>query len=187
LTGVPAAFLDRDGTIMRDASYVGDPKLVELLPGAADAVRRLNERGIPVIVVTNQSGIARGWITADDYDAVRTRLDALLETAGAHIDRTYMCPHHPEFTGPCDCRKPGLLLYHEAIAEFGIDPARSVFIGDRLRDVEPAAKLGGRGILLDVESTPPADLATAYERSIETAHALGMAVDIFLAALPAAP
>jgi D-glycero-D-manno-heptose 1,7-bisphosphate phosphatase len=179
------AFLDRDGTIMRDASYVRDPADVELLPGAADAIIRLNERDIPVIVVTNQSGIARQWLTAADYEAVRARLDELLLNAGARVTQTYMCPHHPDITGPCDCRKPGVALYRQAIAEHDIDPAQSLFTGDRWRDVAPAGVLGGRGIQLDVDSTPAEDRARGVAASVELAASLREAVDKFLAALPA--
>jgi histidinol-phosphate phosphatase family protein len=185
MTGRPAAFLDRDGTIMRDASYVRNPNDVELLPGAAQAIQRLNARQIPVLVVTNQSGIARGWLTERDYDAVRDRLGELLRVEGAHIDATYMCPHHPDITGACDCRKPGTVLYKQAIAEHGIDPTRSLFTGDRWRDVKPAGVLGGLGVLLDVESTPAADLERAKAESIPLASSLGEAVDKFFALLPA--
>lgn len=180
-----AAFLDRDGTIIRDASYIRDPADVELLPDAADAIRRLNDRGIPVIIVTNQSGIARGLLNVDDYELVRARTNELVAAKGGRIDATYMCPHYPEITGPCDCRKPALLLYRQAIAEHGLDPRRSLFVGDRWRDVGPAAALGGRGILLDVDSTPAEDRERAKRESIETAHSLGEAVQRFLAALPA--
>jgi histidinol-phosphate phosphatase family protein len=179
------AFLDRDGTIIHDAKYIRDPADVALLPGAAAAIARLNRAGVTVVVVTNQSGIARGWLTTDDYEAVRQRIDALLAREGARIDSTYMCPHFPEISGPCDCRKPGVKLFRDAIADFGIDPARSVFIGDRWRDVAPAATLGGRAILLDVSSTPPADRERARVEGLLTAHSLGEAVDQFLGALPA--
>jgi len=185
VTGRIAAFLDRDGTIIRDASYVRDPADVELLPGAADAIRQLNDRDIAVIVVTNQSGIARGLLDADDYERVRARTNELVAADGGRIDATYMCPHYPDITGPCDCRKPGLLLYKQAIAEHGLDPHRSLFVGDRWRDVAPAAALGGRGILLDVDSTPSEDRERAQRESIETARSLGEAVQRFLAALPA--
>lgn len=180
-----AAFLDRDGTIIRDASYVRDPADVELLPGAANAIRLLNECDVAVIVVTNQSGIARGLLDADDYERVRARTNELVAADGGRIDATYMCPHYPDITGPCDCRKPGLLLYKQAIAEHGLDPRRSLFVGDRWRDVKPAAMLGGRGILLDVDSTPSEDRERAQRESIETAGSLGEAVQRFLAALPA--
>ena len=180
-----AAFLDRDGTIIRDASYVRDPADVELLPGAAHAIRLLNDRDIAVIVVTNQSGIARGLLDTNDYELVRARTNDLVAAEGGRIDATYMCPHYPPITGPCDCRKPGLLLYQQAIAEHGLDPRRSLFVGDRWRDVAPAAVLGGRAILLDVDSTPVEDRERARRESIETAHSLGDAVQRFLAALPA--
>jgi len=180
MTGRPAAFLDRDGTIMRDANYVRDPGDVELLPGAAAAIRRLNERKIPVIVVTNQSGIARGWLTEDDFAAVRGRLDALLRAEGARLDATYMCPHHPDITGPCDCRKPGTALYRQAITEHDIDPRQSLFTGDRWRDVEPAGVLGGFGVLLDVESTPSVDLERAKAAGTPLAQSLAQAVDEWL-------
>jgi len=182
-----AAFLDRDGTIIHDASYIRDPGNVVLLPGAASAIARLNRAGVKVVVVTNQSGIARRWLTDEDYESVRRRIDDLLarEEKTARIDATYMCPHFPEISGPCDCRKPGLKLFRDAIADLGIDARRSVFIGDRLRDVAPAATLGGRAILLDVVSTPPEDLAQAQADGIETAHSLADAVDQYLGALPA--
>ena len=187
MKGRPAAFVDRDGTIIRDASYVRDPADVELLPGAADAIRRLGERGVAVVVITNQSGIARGWLTVADYESVRARLNELLRVAGATVDASYMCPHHPDVSGPCDCRKPGLALYRQAIAEHGLDAAQSLFVGDRWRDVAPASTLGGRAILLDVASTPLEDRARAASEHIETARTLGEAVDRFLAALPASP
>lgn len=182
----PGAFLDRDGTIIRDANYVRDPNDVALLPGAAAAIRRLNERGIPVIVVTNQSGIARGYLSREDYELVRVRLDELLAANGARIDQTYVCPHYPDITGPCECRKPGLGLYTKAIADHQIDGARSLFTGDRWRDVAPAASFGGLGILLDVESTPREDSERGRRESIETARSLGEAVDRFLTTLPPA-
>src|SRR4051812_35928947 len=111
----PAAFLDRDGTIIRDANYVRDPADVVLLPGAAAAIAKLNARGIPAFIITNQSGIARGYLDASDYERVRARVDELLIAAGARIEATYMCPHHPDITGPCNCRKPGIGMYRQAI------------------------------------------------------------------------
>jgi len=185
VSGRAAAFVDRDGTIIRDASYIRDPDDVELLPGAADAIRRLNDRQIPVIVVTNQSGIARGLLTVADFEDVRRAVDDLLAAEGARIDATYVCPHHPDITGPCDCRKPGLALYRQAIANFGLDAATSLFTGDRWRDVAPASELGGIGIMLDVASTPAEDRERARTAGIATAKSLGDAVRQFLATLPA--
>jgi len=183
--GSVGAFLDRDGTIIHDANYIRNPDDVALLPGAGAAIARLNRAGVIVVVVTNQSGIARGWLSTDDYDSVRRRIDDLLAREDARIDATYVCPHFPEITGPCDCRKPALKLFRDAIADLGIDPGASVFIGDRWRDIAPATALGGRPIFLDVASSPPADRQRVRAEGLEVAHSLGEAVDRFLDALPA--
>jgi len=143
-----AVFLDRDGTIVEDPGFLHEPDKVKLLPGAAAAIRRLNDAGYRVIIVTNQSGIARGRFTVADYEAVQQRLGALLTAQGARFDGAYFCPHHPQFTGPCDCRKPGLKLFRDAQAAFDIDFAQSWWVGDRLSDVQPARLLGGRGVLV---------------------------------------
>ncbi|GAC1688913.1 MAG: hypothetical protein NVS9B3_07470 [Gemmatimonadaceae bacterium] len=177
--GKPAAFLDRDGTIMEDRAYVADPDDVVLIPGAAAAITRLNAAGVPVVVVTNQSGIARGYLTSDDYDRVAARMVALLAHEGARIDGSYMCPHHPDLTGPCDCRKPGRLLYEQAAAAMGLDLARSLYAGDRLRDVLPAGALGGLGVLIPTSATAGDDRETAT-RDFTVVSTLGDAVDLFL-------
>jgi D-glycero-D-manno-heptose 1,7-bisphosphate phosphatase len=144
----PAVFLDRDGTIVEDPGFLHEPGKVKLLPGAAHAIKRLNEHGLLVVIVTNQSGIGRGRYTLADYTAVERRLGELLTAHGARIDATYLCPHHPLITGPCDCRKPGTKLYLEAQQALDIDFSRSWWVGDRLADVQPARKLGGHGILV---------------------------------------
>jgi D-glycero-D-manno-heptose 1,7-bisphosphate phosphatase len=144
----PAVFLDRDGTIIEDVAYLRDPKAVRLLPGAAEAIKRLKEHGFLAIVVTNQSGIARGLLSRNDYHLIERRVDQLLESHGARLDGHYFCPHLPELTGPCDCRKPGVLLYSQASEQFGIDLGASWWVGDRLRDVLPAEAFGGRGVLV---------------------------------------
>jgi histidinol-phosphate phosphatase family protein len=184
MNGRPAAFLDRDGTIIRDSNYLRDPAEIVLLPGAAAAIRRLNEHDIAVVVVTNQSGIARGLLNHNDYQAVRAGLDDMLRTNGARIDASYMCPHHPDVGGPCDCRKPGVGLYRRAIAEHDLDGARSLFVGDRWRDVAAATTFHGTGIMLLVESTPTGDAERAAVERIPTAPSLSAAVDRFLRALP---
>ncbi|PYP58362.1 MAG: hypothetical protein DMD40_05855 [Gemmatimonadetes bacterium] len=146
--GSRAVFLDRDGTIIEDPGFLHEPDKVKLLPGAAEAIRRLNDGGYRVIIVTNQSGIARGRFTVADYEAVQQRLGALLAAHGARLDGAYFCPHHPQLTGPCDCRKPGLKLFRDAQAAFDIDFAQSWWVGDRLSDVQPARVLGGHGVLV---------------------------------------
>jgi len=148
VTAGAGVFLDRDGTLIEDPGYVAHPEAVRLLPGSGAAVARLNRAGFPAIVVTNQSGIARGRLTEADYRATESRLDALLAAEGARLSAHYFCPHHPELTGRCECRKPGTLLYREAAARFGLTLAACWWVGDRLRDVEPAGTLGGRGILV---------------------------------------
>jgi len=151
VSGVPtAAFLDRDGTVIRDTGYVSSPEEVELLPGAAEAVRLLNRAGVPVVVVTNQSGIGRGCFAESEFSAVQDRVESLLRAAGARIDATYFCPHVPE--DGCECRKPGLGLYLKAAAEAGLDLAGALYAGDRARDVLPALELGGKGLLVADEA-----------------------------------
>jgi D-glycero-D-manno-heptose 1,7-bisphosphate phosphatase len=177
-----AAFLDRDGTIIHDADYLADPDGVRLLPGAGASIARLNANGIPVIVVTNQSGIARGLMTLDDYERVRARLDEVLAAEGARVDATYFCPHHPDYTGPCACRKPGTLLYRRAAEAHDIDLARSGYIGDRWRDVAAAQEFGGRAILVPSSSTPAEDLRRATTDA-EIATSLDDAVDRWLRSL----
>lgn len=178
--GRPAAFLDRDGTLMYDVAYAADPDQVRLLPGAAATVRRLNELGVPVVVVTNQSGIARGLVTDAQYAAVRDRLDALLSAEGARIDRSYHCPHHPEFGQDCECRKPGPLLYAQAAQALDLDPARSLYAGDRWRDVAPGLAAGGFGVLIPSRTTPLDDVALAA-RQARIVGTLAEAVDIWQA------
>ena len=179
MSGRRAAFLDRDGTIIYDSEDIKRPEEVFLLAGAGDAIRRLNEADIPVIVVTNQSGIARGVFTEADYESVRGRLEQLLAAEGAHIEASYHCPHHPDFTGPCPCRKPGTLLYEQATAEHGLDPSRSWFVGDRFRDVSPALHFGGEGFLTPSGTTTKEDLANATG-VVAVVESLAVAVDRIL-------
>jgi D-glycero-D-manno-heptose 1,7-bisphosphate phosphatase len=144
----PAVFLDRDGTIIEDAGYLRDPRDVRLLPGSAQAIRCLNVAGVPAIVVSNQSGIARGLLTQEQYRLTEERLDELLSQQGSRLAGHYFCPHLPEVDGPCECRKPGTLLYRQAAQRFGIALDRSWWVGDRVRDVLPAEAFGGRGVLV---------------------------------------
>ena len=158
-----AVLLDRDGTLIEDVSYIARPEQVLLRPGAARAVARFNAAGWATVVVTNQSGIARGLLTEDDYRAVAARLDELLAATGARIDASFHCPHLPDISGPCDCRKPGVALYERAAESLGLDLARSAFIGDRLRDVQPARRFGGLGILVPTRATPLLEVQRARD------------------------
>jgi D-glycero-D-manno-heptose 1,7-bisphosphate phosphatase len=165
-TDRPAVFLDRDGTIIRDERYLADPARVAAVPGAASAIARLRAAGYAIVVITNQSGLARGLFTAEQYDAVRERTDSVFAAAGAALDATYMCPHHPAFTGPCECRKPGVELYTRAAKELGLDLPKSVLIGDRWSDVAAAPALGARGILIPGPDTPAAETRRATREGI---------------------
>jgi len=148
-----AVFLDRDDTIIRDVPYLNDPQGIVLLPGAAEAIRRLNEARIPVIMVTNQSGIARGLLTEEILEAIHDRLIRLLATRGALIDAVYFCPHHPEgtveaFAMECACRKPSPGMLLKAALDFGLDLKRSYLVGDKPIDIQTIAAVGGTGILI---------------------------------------
>ena len=130
-----------------------DPQALELIPGAGEAVRRVNEAGMLAVVVTNQSGAARGLFPIEAIYEAHDRLERLLAEFGAHIDAFYVCPHHPEgkvpeLTGECGCRKPKTGLYDAAIGELSIDPRRSYAIGDSYRDLYPAAFRGARTVLV---------------------------------------
>jgi D-glycero-D-manno-heptose 1,7-bisphosphate phosphatase len=160
-----AVFIDRDGTLIVDHHYMGRVEQVALLPGAAASVKALNDAGWLVLLVTNQSGIARGYFTMADYEKVHARMVSLLAAGGATLDGAYVCPHHPDFTGPCECRKPGTLLFRQGAAEHGVDMGRSWLVGDKLRDVTPATDLGARGgILVPNAETPLPDVELARKQ-----------------------
>lgn len=175
-----AIFLDRDGTLIEDVGYIRNPDDVRLLPGVASALRRAHNLQRAVIVVTNQSGIARGLFTEADYQAVRRRTNDLLAELGAFVDAEYHCPHHPDFTGPCACRKPAVGLYEQAIVEHAIDATASTFIGDRWRDIAAAAHYGGLGVLVPNAITPPDEIARARSE-MRVASALIEAIETALA------
>lgn len=148
-SGVRAAFIDRDGVINADHGYVHRAEHFELLSGVTAALRRLKESGFLLIVVTNQSGIARGLYTEADYAALTQHLRDLLATEGVTLDAAYHCPHLPDATVAayrvhCDCRKPAPGMILRAIAEFGIDPQRSMLVGDKPSDIQAGRAAGVR-------------------------------------------
>jgi histidinol-phosphate phosphatase family protein len=179
MTRLPdAVFLDRDGTVMEDAHYIKSPDQVRLIPGAAAAVKRINDAKVPVIVVTNQSGIGRGMFTVKDYEAVKNRFESLLAQDGAHVDASYYCPDHPSVTGPSRCRKPATKMFEDAIRDFDLDPVKVAYVGDRWRDVAASRKLGGRGIMISSPMTTEEDRRKAEEDGIQIARSLQDAVDM---------
>lgn len=179
-----AVFLDRDGTVIEDAHYIKSPDQVRLIAGAAEAVKRINDAKIPVIVVTNQSGIGRGLITVDDYKAVRDRFHQLLAKHGAHIDASYFCPDNPARTGPSTCRKPATKMFEDAIRDFNLNPAKVAYVGDRWRDVVAAKTLGGRGILISSPLTTDDDRKKSQDDGIEAAASLSAAIDMLFGLTP---
>jgi len=147
--GRPVVFLDRDGTINSDEGYVNRPELLSLIPGAAEAIRGLNTAGFPVFVVTNQSGIGRGYTTREGLEAVHQKLKALLKAQGAHLEGIYSCPHAPDRA--CRCRKPAPGMIVRAIQDFSkgrIDLSQSYIVGDKDLDLLLAKAVGSRPILV---------------------------------------
>jgi heptosyltransferase-2 len=152
--GAPAAFLDRDGTIIEDPGYLSDPEKIQFIPGAIDALRALQHGGYRLVLVTNQAGVARGLLSETDVHRVNDRLRRLLAEAGVRLDGIYYCPHHPDYGSPeyrqeCDCRKPKPGMIHQAIRDLGLNPSRSVVIGDHVSDATLAQAFPGMvGIML---------------------------------------
>lgn len=148
-----AVFLDRDGTICEDVGYLSSVEQIQLIPGAPEAIRLLNERGIKVVVITNQSGIARGFFSEDQLMKIHAELSRMLKDQGALLDGIYYCPHHPtEGSGPylqdCGCRKPFDGLFKKAAEDLGIDLPASFMVGDHFSDVAAGLRVGGKGILV---------------------------------------
>lgn len=149
----PALFLDRDGVIVEEVHYLSRPSQLSLIPGSAEAIALLNRNRVPVVVVTNQSGVARGLYPHSRIGEIHSGLDSLLAEHGAHIDGYYYCPHHPTkgllpYRTACECRKPrpGMLL--RAALEFHLDLSRSYMVGDRMSDLEAGSNAGCRPILV---------------------------------------
>ncbi|MFL6584971.1 MAG: D-glycero-alpha-D-manno-heptose-1,7-bisphosphate 7-phosphatase [Chthoniobacterales bacterium] len=168
----PAVFLDRDGTLMEDVDYCGDARNVRVFPGAADALRRLKDGGFRIIVITNQSGIGRGYFTEADYASVH---DELVRQLGAGLlDGAYYCPHKPDEN--CSCRKPLPQLVFDATRAHTIDLGRSFFVGDKSSDLDCGRNAGVKTVLV----------RTGYGRLVDSAAAdfvaddLGEAADIVL-------
>ena len=148
-----AVFLDRDGTISEEVGYLNHIERFHLYPFAATALRRLNTAGLRTILVTNQSGVARGYFPESLIEEVHAKLQRELARDGAHLDAIYYCPHHPDsklapYRMNCDCRKPGLGMIKRAARELDLDLAGSFLVGDKSVDLETAYRAGTRAILV---------------------------------------
>ena len=140
--GAPALFLDRDGTLIEDHGYLADPAGVRLLPAVVAALRRFRDAGYALVLVTNQSGIGRGFYGWDDYEAVAGRLRELLAEEGLAFDAELACAHAPGEGEGCTWRKPAPGMLAEAARQLGLDLSRSLLVGDKLSDIEAAAAAG---------------------------------------------
>ena len=148
-----AIFLDRDGTVNEEVGYLRDLSMLTLIPGVGNAIKKLNDAGFLVVLVTNQSGVARGYFPESLVHDAHARLDELLRQDGARIDAVYYCPHHPTagtsmHTRVCACRKPGTGLIDQAARDLEIDVHRSYMVGDKWSDVELGHRAGARSILV---------------------------------------
>jgi D-glycero-D-manno-heptose 1,7-bisphosphate phosphatase len=148
-----AIFLDRDGVVMEEGHYIATAEQVRLLPGAGETIARLNRAGWPVVIVTNQSGLARGYFGPAALHQVHQRLIQLLACCHARLDGIYVCPHHPEavieqYRQRCTCRKPQPGLLYQAAADLQLDLSRSWLIGDRVSDLQAGAAAGCRTVLV---------------------------------------
>ncbi len=172
-----AVFLDRDDTLCKDVPYCRRPEDLHLLPGAGEAVRRLNKAGFAVVIITNQSGIGRGWLTEDTLKSIHEKMKKDLATFGAKVDGIYHCPHMPD--EGCECRKPKPSMVVRAVSEMGLDLKRSYTIGDRLFDVQLGRNSGTKAILVSAH-TPSQEFAEAEQLADHVSPDLAAAVDWIL-------
>lgn len=179
--GRPAVFLDRDGVLNEDTGYVGRPEDFRWLPGVPRALAALRRAGLPLVVVTNQSGIARGYYDAAAVNALHAWMNAQLRPLGAHIDAFYFCPHHPDIDGPCACRKPAPGLLLRAAADLAIALDQSWMIGDKMSDAAAGRAAGCRPVLI---TDSPAE---AGKDSLPAAPDLAAAVRLILNGAPLPP
>ncbi len=150
----PAVFIDRDGTVNEQMGYINHPNRFRLLPGASEAIRLLNENHLLAIIVSNQSGVARGYFPMTLVHEIHSLMQKTLKDRGAKVDGIFFCPHHPRGTVPdfakvCGCRKPKIGLIEKACRAFDIDMSRSFMVGDRCLDMETAERAGLKGILVE--------------------------------------
>lgn len=146
-----AVFLDRDGTLIREVGHLHRRDQVEILPRVPEAIRLLRAQGFCVVVVTNQSAVARGLLTEEELGMIHEEINARMEKEGAHLDGIYYCPHHPTegkglYQCDCDCRKPNTGMIVKAATDLGLDPSRSYVVGDQVIDMELADRVGAKGV-----------------------------------------
>ena len=158
MAGRRAVFLDRDGTLIRDAGYLSNPQGVEFLPGVIQALTLLRGKGLALVLVSNQSGVGRRLFTKDDLARLHSRLMDALTQRGIELDGAYYCPHAP--WDPCECRKPLPGMLHQASQELGLDLAQSFMVGDKLSDMAAGGRAGCRTVLLLGDVSKPGILSS---------------------------
>ena len=179
----PVVFLDRDGTLNVEVNYLYRPEDLQIIGGVPEAISRLNRAGWFVVVVTNQAGIARGFYSVEEMHALHEHLNAVLKQHDAHVDAWLFCQHHPDFTGPCMCRKPAPGMLLEASLRYDLDLRQSWLVGDSAGDLGAGAAAGCRTILVrtgygaTVESLIESG---EVERPSVVVNALPQAVDYIL-------
>lgn len=174
LKGV-TVFLDRDGTVNHEVSYIRDPQELKLIPGAAESIARLNRAGARVVLITNQSGVGRGLVTYEVLDATHGRLRDLLAQAGGRLDAIYFCPHHPD--DGCLCRKPGTLMIERATRDLSIDLTQAFVIGDQTRDIELGYRVGLKAVLVKTGPTSAEALVQLQEKGLPPHYVAESIVD----------
>lgn len=174
-----AFFLDRDGVVVEQVHYLCDPEQTRLEKGVAEAIRRMHSKGYLVVVITNQSGVARGKFTMNEVELVHKKIAELLAETGEKIDAFYICPHHPDHDGVCSCRKPAPGLILQAAKELDIDLAASVMIGDKLSDVKCGKNASLKASALIATGYGTGEREKPEAADVDFVRDLNEAVDLF--------
>ena len=174
-----AFFLDRDGVVVEQVHYLCDPEQTRLEKGVAEAIRRMHSKGYLVVVITNQSGVARGKFTMNEVELVHKKIAELLAETGEKIDAFYICPHHPDHDGVCPCRKPAPGLILQAAKELDIDLAASVMIGDKLSDVKCGKNASLKASALIATGYGTGEREKPEAAGVDFVRDLNEAVDLF--------
>lgn len=174
----PIVFVDRDGTLIAEKDYLGDPRKVALISGVVQGLRALQRTGFPVVVVTNQSGVGRGFLTRGQVERVKRRFLSLLRTKNFRLSGYYACLHAPKAN--CPCRKPKLALLKQAAKDLGMSWKRSISVGDKLSDVRMGQRTGGFGILVQTGHGEKSGLAESRTKPDFVAHDFRQAVQWIL-------
>jgi histidinol-phosphate phosphatase family protein len=171
----PAVFVDRDGTLINDIGYLGDPDGLSFYPGIPEALRRLQDRGYLIVVVTNQSGIGRGYFNEETAIAVNCAMLRMLRDKGVMVAAIYYCPHHPD--EGCSCRKPGQLMILRALKDLDIDDSLSWIVGDMDKDIWTGINAGLRPILVETGKSEKGSIPAHVKRSASVVEAVNFILD----------